>query len=86
MEYSELKSAIQEQFAWMVKYPLIETSLEGTELFDLYLSKLPKEERAVATCVSCQKFMTRYGHLVVIEDNKVYTLWDVIAAKGSIYE
>lgn len=86
MKYSELKLAIQEQFAWMTKHQLIETEIEGDSLFDLYLSKLPVEERAIATCNSCRKFMTRYGHLVVIEKNKVYTLWDVIAAKDSIYE
>lgn len=86
MEYSELKLAIQEQFAWMTKHQLIETELPKNSLFDLYLSKLPEAERPVATCNSCRSFMNRYGHLVVIEKNKVYTLWDVLAAKGSIYE
>ncbi len=57
-------------------------NLEKNELWDIYLDSFPKgtneifRERREHDCSCCRNFINNFGDTVIIEDNKIVSIWD----------
>ncbi|ALS22230.1 YfaP family protein [Paenibacillus naphthalenovorans] len=84
MEFKQLKTMLQENFAQMSKDAthLFEVNLDKDELWNLYLDSFPEgtnpyfRERREYDCTCCKQFIRNIGNAVVIRNNKIKTVWD----------
>lgn len=84
MEFKEFKGLLQENFKQMSKDTdhLFEVNLDKDEMWNLYLDSFPAganeiyRERREHDCSCCRHFVKNIGNAVVIQDNKVKTIWD----------
>lgn len=54
---------------------LYKVELSKGELNQIYLNSYPVETRQSFNCNSCRSFLNNYGALVVIENNKLVSIW-----------
>jgi len=84
MEFLLLKQAMQENFNRMSKNAtqLFEVNVDKEELWNLYLDSFPEgtnevfRQRREYDCSCCRHFIKTIGNAVVIENNKIQTIWD----------
>ena len=78
-EYPEFLDSIKTRFEEAIagKNPLFITNFT-TELFGLFLSKLPEEARQYYTCTACRHFVNDFGRLVTVSSKGGLesALWD----------
>ena len=85
MEFTEFKKALKEHFAEMSKDAthLFEVAVDKDELWNLYLDSFPEgtneiyRERREYECSCCRHFTKAIGNAVVINNNTVYSIWDI---------
>lgn len=82
VHYEDLLASVHEHFNQAVKNHQHLFVTDATALFDLYINRLPVEQRQHHRCHACRRFVQQYGNVVTIsEDGKVNPiLWD--AAPG----
>ena len=84
MEFRNFKKRFQENFKKLTKGvdTLFEVNIDKDELWNLYLDSFPAgtneiyRERREYDCSCCRHFMKSFGNVVVIKDNKIYTIWE----------
>ena len=84
MEFKEFKKLVQENFKSLTENTthLFEVELDKDEFWNLYLDSFPEgtnevfKERREYDCSCCRQFVKNIGNVVVIKDNKIYTIWD----------
>lgn len=84
MGFRNFKKRFQENFKNLIKGvdTLFEVNVDKDELWNLYLDSFPAgtneiyRERREYDCSCCRHFMKSFGNVVVIEDNKIYTIWE----------
>jgi hypothetical protein len=86
MEFKEFNRAIQKQFYKMQKTgKLFTVDIDKDELWRQYLGSFPIGtdpmlfEATQHSCSSCRKFIKAIAGCVVIENNKLVTIWDIKA-------
>jgi len=85
METIQLRTLLQEQFAKMTEGQaiLFEAKVDKDELYNKYLDSFPEgtneiyKERREYDCNSCKQFIKRVGAIVVLDNGKKRTIWDV---------
>ena len=93
MEFRNFKKRFQENFKNLTKNveTLFEVDVDKDELWNLYLDSFPAgtneiyRERREYDCSCCCHFMKLFGNVVVIKDNKVYTIWN-FDAKSKVFQ
>ena len=84
MEFKQFNKQVQESFkriAEDVDY-LYEVNVDKSHLWDLYLNSFPEgeneifRERREYDCSCCRHFVKSFGHVVLIKDNTVKSIWD----------
>jgi hypothetical protein len=75
-EYANLRNSVREAFAAALAAGRLFTT-DASDLFDLYLDKLPGE-RQVHNCTACRRFVKDYGGLVAIsaDGHAIPAMWD----------
>jgi hypothetical protein len=65
---------------------LFTTDVSGTELWALYLKKIPVAHRQHNTCHSCRQFIERFGNLVLVAEDGTLTspIWDASLAPADL--
>lgn len=84
MNFVEFKKVFQANFEDMVKDAdrLYEIEIDKDEFWNLYLDSFPNgsneifRERREHDCSCCRQFIRAIGNAVVIENNKIRTMWD----------
>lgn len=84
MEFKHLNDLLQQNFEKMTEGAthLFEVNLDKDALWNLYLNSFPDgtneiyRERREYDCSCCRQFVKNIGNAVVIENNKVKTVWD----------
>lgn len=84
MEFRNFKKRFQENFKNLIKGvdTLFEVNVDKDELWNLYLDSFPAgtneiyREHREYDCSCCRHFMKSFGNVVVIKDNKIYTIWE----------
>jgi len=84
MEFKQFKSLQQTHVAKMLKDAthLFEIGVDVNELWEKYLSSFPAgtneyyRQRREFDCSCCRQFVKNIGNAVVIENNKIKTIWD----------
>ena len=90
MEFTLLKTAVQRQFLRMMEKggSLLRSSALGDKLWETYLASFPAgtnpvfRERTEHDCSCCRHFIRNIGGLVLVEDSKLVSLWDVEVSGG----
>jgi len=85
MEFKEFKEILQKNFANITKDTthLFEVSVDMDEMWELYQSSYPEgtnmvfRERREMDCSCCKNFIRNIGNVVLIENGKITTIWDV---------
>lgn len=85
MEFLAMKKRLQENFKEMTKDvdKLFEVEIDKDEFWNLYLDSFPAgkneifRERREHDCSCCRHFIKTIGNAVIIQNNKVKTIWDV---------
>lgn len=93
MLFQEFKGLLQAQFAGMVdrNEVLFITGVDKDELWETYLDSYPKgsneifRKRREHDCSCCRQFIRSFGGVVVIEDNRLTSIWD-FDAHDPIYQ
>lgn len=93
MEFRNFKKRFQENFKNLTKNveTLFEVDVDKDELWNLYLDSFPAgtneiyRERREYDCSCCRHFMKLFGNVVVIKENKVYTIWN-FDAKSKVFQ
>lgn len=84
MDFREFKTVFQSNFANLTKNQqrMFEVAVDKDEMWNLYLDSFPPgtnevfRERREHDCSCCRHFIKSIGNVVVIENNKVKTIWD----------
>lgn len=84
MNFKEFKVLLQESFKQLTGDvdKLFEVNVDKDELWNLYLDSYPKgtneifRERREHDCSCCRQFIKNIGNAVVIQNNKIHTIWD----------
>lgn len=84
MEFKNFKNLLQKNFEEISKEAshLFEVGVNTDDLWNLYLDSFPEgtneiyRERREYDCSCCKQFIKNIGNAVVIEDNKIKTVWD----------
>lgn len=83
MEFSKLKNAISQQWAFMSRENyLFKTDVDKDLMWETYLSSFPAgtnslyRERTEHDCSACRQFVKAVGNVVAIIDNKLVSVWD----------
>ena len=84
MEFRRFKELLQDNFAKLTESAshLFEIEVDKDEMWNLYLDSFPAgtneifRERREYDCSCCKQFIKNIGNAVVIENNKVKTVWD----------
>ena len=79
-----MRNKLMENFAEMTKdvTHLFEVNVDKDEMWNLYLDSFPAgtneifRERREHDCSCCRQFIKTVGNAVVINDNKITTIWD----------
>lgn len=83
MEFRDFRELMRKQFKKVEKLPFMFTvDLQKNELYDVYISSFPEEERQSHRCNSCRQFIENYGGVVAIVDGKLVTIWDFEGGSG----
>lgn len=84
MEFKEFKTLLQSHVSEMLESQnaLFVTDVDKDELWEIYLNSFPSgtneifRERREFDCSCCRHFVKSFGNVVVIQDNKIITIWD----------
>lgn len=84
MKFKEFKNLLQENFEKLTqnKDYIFEVELDKDEFWNLYLDSFPDgtneifRERREYDCSCCRQFIKNIGNVVVIDNNKIKTIWD----------
>jgi hypothetical protein len=84
MDFKEVKEQLQENFKEISEDVdhLFEVEVDKDELWNLYLDSFPQgtneilREKREFDCNNCKSFIRHFGHVVVIKDNEVKSIWD----------
>jgi len=79
MEFKEFKQRLQDHFALLIasQAVLYVTNVEKDLIWETYLSSFSDdEERQGHNCNCCKQFLRPFGNIVVIENNKLRSIWD----------
>ncbi len=78
MEFKQFKQKLQEHFQQIIQNHnvLFLTDVDKDIIWDTYLNSFSDEERQDHNCNSCKQFLRPYGNIVVIENNKLKSMWD----------
>lgn len=76
--YYEFEDMVKDNFKSLIENgttPLYLTDVEG--LWETYLNNLPLEHRQHFNCNTCRHFISRYGNLAILDENKMLksALW-----------
>lgn len=93
MEFIKFEERLQEHFAALTKNAthLYEVEVDKDELWNLYLDSFPAgtneiyRQRRSHDCSCCRHFIKTIGNVVVIDNNKVKTIWD-FDTRSSTYQ
>lgn len=79
--FKHIKKQVLDQFDFMVATGgmLFITDVNKDAMWDAYLAGFSDEERQEHNCNCCRQFIKHYGAIVVIQDNKLTTVWDFIS-------
>jgi hypothetical protein len=80
--FKHIKKQVLDQFDAMVATGgmLFITDANKELMWDKYLEGFSEEERQGHNCNCCRQFIKRYGAIVVVQDNKLWTVWDFVSA------
>jgi hypothetical protein len=84
MEFIQFKKMLQENFKEMTKNAthLFEVDVDKEEFWNLYLDSYPEgtnqifRKKRSSDCSCCRHFVKNIGNAVVINENKIQTIWD----------
>lgn len=84
MEFKQFKKLQQEHISKIIKNQthVFTTDVDKDVLWNLYLDSFPPgtneifRERREYDCSCCKQFVRAFGNVVVINENKVITIWD----------
>lgn len=85
MDFKAFRDLIASNFAQISKDAthIFEVDIDKDEFWNLYLDSFPEgtnqiyRKRREYDCSCCRHFIKSFGNVVVISDNKVYTIWDI---------
>ena len=83
-DFDHFRSELQKNFANMTADAngLFEVDVDKEELWSIYLESIPAEynplfrKRRVYDCSECRQFIKNFGHVVVIKNNEMHTIWE----------
>lgn len=83
--FEEFKKSVKARLDFLIENSqgLFVVDLDGHDLWELYLNSFPPgtneifRERREYECSACAHFITHYGNVVGIIDNKIVSMWDV---------
>jgi len=78
MEFKQFKQKLQEHFQQIIQNHnvLFLTDVDKDIIWDTYLNSFSDEERQGHNCNCCKQFLRPYANVVVIENNKLKSMWD----------
>lgn len=85
MDFKAFRDLIASNFAEISKDAthIFEVEVDKDKFWNLYLDSYPEgtnqiyRKRREYDCSCCRNFIKNFGNVVVIKDNKVYTIWDI---------
>jgi hypothetical protein len=79
--FKHVKKQVLDQFDFMVAIGgmLFITDVNKDLMWDTYLANFSDEERQGHNCSCCRQFIKNYGSIVVIQENKLVTVWDFVS-------
>lgn len=81
--FKAFRDAVRTQFVQMQQHRLYKTAVDKDTLWDAYLSAFPEgtnpmfRERTEHDCQACRAFIRNAGAIVIIDDDKMVSIWDV---------
>lgn len=78
--FKNVKKQVLDQFNAMVTTGkvLFVADVVKEAMWDLYLDSFSPEEKQHHNCNNCKQFIRQYGGMVIIQNNKLVTVWDFI--------
>lgn len=79
LSFRQVKETFQQNAARLIEgaTSLYVADVSKDELWDTYLGSFPEAYRQEFNCNACRQFIKQYGNLVVLDDYRMRTLWDV---------
>lgn len=79
LSFRQIKEAFQENASRLIDgtTPLYMTDVSKDELWNCYIGSFPEVYRQEYNCNACRQFLKQYGNIVVLDNYRIHTLWDV---------
>lgn len=89
MDFNKFNSKLQKHVQALLKDQsvLFEADLDKDQLWNLYLDSFPAgtneifRKRREYDCSCCRNFIKNFGHILIVKNNKVNTIWDFDAGE-----
>lgn len=84
MDFVKFKAKVAKQFEMMKGSTLFRTDAPKDGMWETYLKAFPEgtnplfREKTVYDCSCCRQFIKNVGNVVIVQDNKLVSIWDIL--------